>query len=93
MSKPTPHQSSELLEKNKKLVRNFIEDTLNSHDVSTADKYFGQDPKTEGFKQYRRNCGISLVIYPHIRQESANEWPYNNLETIIMDCMRQSSRT
>jgi predicted SnoaL-like aldol condensation-catalyzing enzyme len=54
MSKPTPYQSSELLEKNKQLVRNFIEDTLNSHDVSTADKYFGQDPRTEGFKEYRR---------------------------------------
>jgi hypothetical protein len=29
-----------------------------------------------------RNCGISLAVSPLIRQESANEWPYNNLETI-----------
>jgi predicted SnoaL-like aldol condensation-catalyzing enzyme len=43
-------------EKNKQIIRNFIEDTLNSHDVtlSTADKYFGQGPETEGFKEYRR---------------------------------------
>jgi predicted SnoaL-like aldol condensation-catalyzing enzyme len=55
MSKATPHQSSELLlEKNKQLVRNFIEDTLNSHDIAAADKYFGQDPRTEGFKEHRR---------------------------------------
>jgi hypothetical protein len=38
-----------------------------------------------------RNCGISRVISPLISQESANEWPYNNLGTIIMHCMRQSS--
>jgi hypothetical protein len=38
-----------------------------------------------------RNCGISLVISPLIRQESANEWLYNNLETIIMQYMRRSS--
>jgi predicted SnoaL-like aldol condensation-catalyzing enzyme len=52
-----PHHqqsSSELLEKNKRLVRNFIEDTLNSHDIATIDKYFSQDPETEGFKEYRR---------------------------------------
>jgi predicted SnoaL-like aldol condensation-catalyzing enzyme len=66
MSKPTPHQSSELLEKNKQLVQNFIEDTLNSHDVSTADKYFGQDPRTEGFKEYRRRFFEQFQI--HIQQ-------------------------
>jgi hypothetical protein len=38
-----------------------------------------------------RICGISRVISPLIRQESANEWLYNNLETIIMHCMRLSS--
>jgi predicted SnoaL-like aldol condensation-catalyzing enzyme len=61
MSKAT-HQSPEL-EKNKQLVRNFIEDTLNRHDIATADKYFsGQNPirhnqqvmRTEGFKEHRR---------------------------------------
>jgi predicted SnoaL-like aldol condensation-catalyzing enzyme len=39
---------------NKQLVHNFIEDTLNSHDIAAADKYFGQDPRTEGFKEHRR---------------------------------------
>ena len=55
------HQSPEL-EKNKQLVRNFIEDTLNRHDTAAADKYFGQNPirhnqqvlGTEGFKEIRR---------------------------------------
>ena len=41
-------------EKNKQIICNFIEDALNSHDVATADKYFGQGPETEGFKEYRR---------------------------------------
>jgi predicted SnoaL-like aldol condensation-catalyzing enzyme len=27
------------LEKNKQLVHNFIEDTLNRHDIAAADKY------------------------------------------------------
>jgi hypothetical protein len=36
------HQSPEL-EKNKQLVRNFIENTLNRHDTAAADKYFGQN--------------------------------------------------
>jgi predicted SnoaL-like aldol condensation-catalyzing enzyme len=62
MSKAT-HESSELLEKNKQLVRNFIEDTLNRHDIAAADKYFSQQNPirynqqvmgTEGFKDYRR---------------------------------------
>jgi C-1 hydroxylase len=61
MSKAT-HQSPEL-EKNKQLVRNFIEDTLNRHDLAAADKYFSkQNPikhnqqvmGTEGFKEHRR---------------------------------------
>jgi predicted SnoaL-like aldol condensation-catalyzing enzyme len=43
MSKAT-HQSSELLENNKQLVRNFIEDVLNRHDIGAADKYFAQNP-------------------------------------------------
>jgi predicted SnoaL-like aldol condensation-catalyzing enzyme len=68
MSKPSPtpphHQSSsELLENNKQLVRNFINDVLNRHDISAADKYFSrQNPirhnqqvmGTEGFKEHRR---------------------------------------
>jgi predicted SnoaL-like aldol condensation-catalyzing enzyme len=61
MSKAT-HQSSELLENNKQLVRNFIEDVLNRHDIGAADKYFAQNPikhneqvmGTEGFKEARR---------------------------------------
>jgi hypothetical protein len=31
-----------------------------------------------------RICGISRVISPLFHQESANEWSYNNLETIIL---------
>jgi predicted SnoaL-like aldol condensation-catalyzing enzyme len=51
------------LEKNKQLVHNFIEDTLNRHDIATADKYLAsQNPirhnqqvmGTEGFKEHRR---------------------------------------
>jgi predicted SnoaL-like aldol condensation-catalyzing enzyme len=62
MSKAT-YESSELLEKNKQLVRNFIEDTLNRHDIAAADKYFSkQNPirhnqqvmGTEAFKEARR---------------------------------------
>jgi predicted SnoaL-like aldol condensation-catalyzing enzyme len=50
-SKPTPpHQSSELLENNKQLVHNFVNDVLNKHDISAADKYFAQDPKP--FKEF-----------------------------------------
>jgi predicted SnoaL-like aldol condensation-catalyzing enzyme len=41
MSKAAPHQSSKL-EKNKQIIRNFIEDTLNRHDVAAADRYFGK---------------------------------------------------
>jgi predicted SnoaL-like aldol condensation-catalyzing enzyme len=56
------HESSEL-EKNKQLVHNFIEDTLNRHDIAAADKYLAsQNPirhnqqvmGTEGFKEHRR---------------------------------------
>ncbi len=54
-SKPTPpHQSSELLENNKQLVHNFVNDVLNKHDISAADKYFAQDPKP--FKEFL--CGF-----------------------------------
>jgi predicted SnoaL-like aldol condensation-catalyzing enzyme len=51
------------LEKNKQLVHNFIEDTLNRHDIAAADKYLAsQNPirhnqqvmGTEGFKEHRR---------------------------------------
>jgi predicted SnoaL-like aldol condensation-catalyzing enzyme len=56
------HESPEL-EKNKQLVHNFIEDTLNRHDIAAADKYLAsQNPirhnqqvmGTEGFKEHRR---------------------------------------
>jgi hypothetical protein len=30
-----------------------------------------------------RICGTSRVISPLFRQESTNEWSYNNLETIL----------
>jgi hypothetical protein len=45
------------VEKNKQIIPNFKEDTLNSHDValSTADKYFGQGPETESFIECRRS--------------------------------------
>ena len=51
------------LEKNKQLVHNFIEHTLNRHDIAAADKYLAsQNPirhnqqvmGTEGFKEHRR---------------------------------------
>ena len=51
------------LEKNKQLVHNFIEDTLNRHDIAAADKYLAsQNPirrnqqvmGTEGFREHRR---------------------------------------
>jgi predicted SnoaL-like aldol condensation-catalyzing enzyme len=57
------YESSELLEKNKQLVRNFIEDTLNRHDIAAADKCFSkQNPirhnqqvmGTQDFKDHRR---------------------------------------
>lgn len=43
MSKAT-HQLSKKLEKNKQVVRNFIQDVLNRHDIAAADKYFAQNP-------------------------------------------------
>jgi C-1 hydroxylase len=58
----TGRESPEL-EKNKQLVHNFIEDTLNRHDIAAADKYLAsQNPirhnqqvmGTEGFKEHRR---------------------------------------
>jgi predicted SnoaL-like aldol condensation-catalyzing enzyme len=61
MSKAS-HQPSEL-EKNKQLVRNFIEDVLNKHYIAAADKYFfAQKPikhnqkvmGTDGFKEARQ---------------------------------------
>jgi C-1 hydroxylase len=59
MSKAT-HESPEL-EKNKQLVRDFIEDTLNRHDIAAADKYLARENPirhnqqimgTEGFKEH-----------------------------------------
>jgi predicted SnoaL-like aldol condensation-catalyzing enzyme len=38
----TTHQSN--TEKNKQLVRNFLEDTLNKHDLEATNKYLGQGP-------------------------------------------------
>lgn len=49
MIKAVPHQSSNL-EKNKQIVRNFIEDTLNRHDIVAADRYFAENPRQ--FKQF-----------------------------------------
>jgi predicted SnoaL-like aldol condensation-catalyzing enzyme len=58
----TGRESPEL-EKNKQLVHNFIEDTLNRHDIAAADNYLAsQNPirhnqqvmGTEGFKEHRR---------------------------------------
>ena len=42
-------QSSDL-EKNKQIIRNFIHDVLDRHDVEAADKYFPENPKQ--FKQF-----------------------------------------
>lgn len=47
MSKTT--QSSDL-EKNKQIIRNFIQDVLDRHEVAAADKYFPENPKQ--FKQF-----------------------------------------
>lgn len=60
MSEAT-NQSSEL-EKNKQVVRNFIEDVLDRHDIAAADRYFRQDQirhnqhviGSEDFKEARR---------------------------------------
>ncbi|TLX81409.1 MAG: nuclear transport factor 2 family protein [Thaumarchaeota archaeon] len=41
-------QSSNI-EKNKQLVRNFVEDVFNRHDMAAVDKYMAGG---EGFKQY-----------------------------------------
>jgi predicted SnoaL-like aldol condensation-catalyzing enzyme len=49
MSKAAPHQSSNL-EKKKQTIRNFIEDTLNRHDIAAVDRYFAEDPRQ--FKQF-----------------------------------------
>ncbi len=49
-TKTTPYPWSELLEKNKQLVSNFVNDVLNRHDISAADNYFAQDPKP--FKEF-----------------------------------------
>ncbi len=42
MSKPA-NEGSEFLEKNKRLLRNVIKDTSTRHDITTADKYLGQN--------------------------------------------------
>jgi predicted SnoaL-like aldol condensation-catalyzing enzyme len=38
------------LEKNKQIIRKFIGDVLDRHDVAAADKYFSENPKQ--FKQF-----------------------------------------
>jgi predicted SnoaL-like aldol condensation-catalyzing enzyme len=49
MTKAAPHQSSNL-EENKQIIRNFIEDILNKHDIAAADRYFAENPRQ--FKQF-----------------------------------------
>jgi hypothetical protein len=40
MSKEVPPHQSSSLEKNKQIIRNFIEGTLTRHDIAAADRYF-----------------------------------------------------
>lgn len=49
MSEGAPNLSSNL-EKNKQVIRNFIEDVLNRHDIAAADRYFAENPTQ--FKQF-----------------------------------------
>jgi predicted SnoaL-like aldol condensation-catalyzing enzyme len=38
-----------IMERNKHVVRNFVEDVFNKHDLTAIDKYMS---RSEGFKQY-----------------------------------------
>jgi len=62
-------QSSNI-EKNKQLVRNFVEDVFNRHDMAAVDKYLAG---AEGFKQYLGGFFLghpdSQMIIDHIVAE------------------------
>ncbi|MGQ0637818.1 MAG: hypothetical protein ACT4N1_00435 [Nitrososphaerota archaeon] len=45
------------IEKNKQVVRNFVEDVFNRHDMAAVDKYMAGE---EGFKQYLG--GFALLV-------------------------------
>ena len=71
MSKAS-HQPSEL-EKNKQLVRNFIEDVLNKHYIAAADKYFfaqkpikhnGQVMGTWLYYYYFNSLSVKTAVFP-----------------------------
>ena len=69
---------------NKALVKSFVEEVFNNHDLSAAEKYFAKDPPTgsEGFKQLLR---AQFVAFPDMQTKIEHIVAENDLVVVFLN--------
>ena len=68
---------------NKALVKSFVEEVFNKHDISAAEKYFAKEnlpAGREGFKQFLKRVFYSVSWHPcKHRTHSCWKWPCSGI--------------
>lgn len=59
------HQVS--LSTNKALVKSFVEEVFNNHDISATEKYFAQENPPIGIERFKQSLSTQFKAFPDIQ--------------------------
>jgi predicted ester cyclase len=77
------HQMS--LSTNKALVKSFVEEVFNNHDISATEKYFAQENPPIGSEGFKQSLSAQFKAFPDIQAKIEHIVAENDLVVVFLN--------
>jgi predicted ester cyclase len=77
------HQMS--LSTNKALVKSFVEEVFNNHDISATEKYFAQENPPIGIEGFKQSLSAQFKAFPDIQAKIEHIVAENDLVVVFLN--------
>jgi predicted ester cyclase len=77
------HQVS--LSTNKALVKSFVEEVFNNHDISATEKYFAQENPPIGIERFKQSLSTQFKAFPDIQAKIEHIVAENDLVVVFLN--------
>ena len=77
------HQVS--LSTNKALVKSFVEEVFNNHDISATEKYFAQENPPIGIERFKQSLSTQFKAFPDIEAKIEHIVAENDLVVVFLN--------
>ncbi len=72
------------LSSNKALIRSFVEEVFNNHDLSALERYFSEKNPPKRNEEFRKSLNIQFKAFPDIRVEIEHIMAEGDLVVIFL---------